>query len=90
MITPAVREPESPLEAVLRTWTPYWQISWSPPTSSMLPCRRDREQLEFITRLQEALSSRLERYEGKRISLLAGQSLEAAFARCPRRKPSAW
>jgi flagellar biosynthesis/type III secretory pathway chaperone len=43
----------------------------------------DRERLERVTRQQEALSSRLERAERKRIELLAGTSLAAALADFP-------
>jgi flagellar biosynthesis/type III secretory pathway chaperone len=84
MTTPAVREPESPLEAVLLDVDAVLaDLLVAADEQHAAVVAGDRERLEFVTRLQEALSSRLARFEGKRLSLLAGQSLEAAFAEMP-------
>ena len=84
MTTPAVLESQSPLEAVLLDVDAILaDLLVAADEQHAAVVAGDRERLEFVTRLQEALSSRLQRAEGKRLSLLSGQSLEEAFAEMP-------
>jgi flagellar biosynthesis/type III secretory pathway chaperone len=84
MTTPAVLESQSPLEAVLLDVDAILaDLLAAADEQYAAVVAGDREHLEYVTRLQEALSSRLQRAEGKRLNLLAGQSLEDAFAEMP-------
>jgi flagellar biosynthesis/type III secretory pathway chaperone len=84
MTTPAVREPQSPLEAALLDVDAIVaDLLVAADEQHAAVVAGDRERLETVTRLQEALSSRLERAERKRLELLAGNSLIAALAELP-------
>jgi flagellar biosynthesis/type III secretory pathway chaperone len=84
MTTPAAIVSQSPLEAVLLDVDAVLaDLLVAADEQHAAVVAGDRERLEYVTRLQEGLSARLERAESKRIGLLAGQSLEAAFADLP-------
>src|SRR6266852_5934182 len=84
MTTPAVRGPQFPLEAALvDVDVTLADLLVAADEQHAAVVAGDRERLEAVTRLQEVLSSRLERAEGKRLSLLSGQSLDEAFAELP-------
>jgi flagellar biosynthesis/type III secretory pathway chaperone len=84
MTPPAVREPQSPLEGVLLDVDAVLaDLLVAADEQLAAVVAGDRERLERVTRLQEALSSRLERAERKRIRLLAGKSLGAVLADLP-------
>jgi flagellar biosynthesis/type III secretory pathway chaperone len=84
MTTPAVLEAQSPLEAALLDVDAILaDLLVAADEQHAAVVAGDRERLESATRRQEALSARLERAEGKRLSLLSGQSLQEAFAAMP-------
>jgi flagellar biosynthesis/type III secretory pathway chaperone len=84
MTAPPVREAQSPLEAALfEVDATLVDLLVAADAQHAAVVAGDRERLETVTRLQEALSSRLERAEGKRLNLLAGRSLDEAFADLP-------
>src|SRR5258708_5588173 len=94
MTTPAVRprsaalhgasESQTPLEAVLLDVDAVLaDLLVAADEQHAAVVAGDRERLEYVTRLQEGLSARLERAEGKRLTLLSGQTLEAARAEMP-------
>jgi len=84
MTTPAVLESQSPLEAaLLEVDAVLADLLVAADEQHAAVVAGDRERLESVTRRQEALSSRLGRAEGKRLSLLSGQSLAEAFADMP-------
>src|SRR6476661_934951 len=83
-MTPPVRDPQSPLEAVLLDVdATLADLLVAADEQHAAVVAGDRERLEAVTRVQEALSSRLERAERKRLELLAGTSLSAALADLP-------
>src|SRR5450631_595258 len=84
MTTSAVREAQSPLEAALLDVDAVLaDLLVAADEQHAAVVAGDRERLEAVTRRQETLSSRLGRAEGKRLSLLAGQSLGQVFADMP-------
>ena len=84
MTTPAVLASQSPLEAALLDVDAILaDLLVAADEQHAAVVAGDRERLESVTRLQESLSSRLERAEGKRLSLLSGRSLEEAIAELP-------
>jgi flagellar biosynthesis/type III secretory pathway chaperone len=84
MTTPPVLEAQSPLEAaLLEADAILADLLVAADEQHAAVVAGDRERLESVTRLQETLSSRLERAEGKRLSLLSGHSLADAFAEMP-------
>jgi flagellar biosynthesis/type III secretory pathway chaperone len=84
MTTPAVRAPQSPLEAVLlEVDATLADLLVAADEQHAAVVAGDRERLEMVTRLQETLSSRLQRAERQRLELLDGQSLAAALAALP-------
>jgi flagellar biosynthesis/type III secretory pathway chaperone len=84
-MTPSVvRELYSPLEGVLHDVDAILaDLLVAADEQHAAVVAGDRERLEGVTRLQEALSSRLERAERKRLELLAGRSLAAVVADLP-------
>ncbi|HLZ30204.1 MAG TPA: flagellar export chaperone FlgN [Chloroflexota bacterium] len=84
MTTPAVHAALTPLEAVLFDVDAVLaDLLVAADEQHAAVVAGDRERLEYVTRLQEGLASRLERFEAKRLSLLAGQSLAAASGEMP-------
>jgi flagellar biosynthesis/type III secretory pathway chaperone len=84
MTTSAVREAQSPLEAALLDVDAVLaDLLVAADEQHAAVVAGDRERLESVTRLQEALSSRVARAENKRLMLLSGQSLAEAFADMP-------
>jgi flagellar biosynthesis/type III secretory pathway chaperone len=84
MMTPAVREDQSPLEAILLDVNATLaDLLMAADEQHAAVVADDRARLEIVTRLQERLSSKLKRSERKRLDLLAGQSLADALADLP-------
>src|SRR5579859_5588978 len=84
MTTPAVLASQSPLEAALLDVDAILaDLLVAADEQHAAVVAGDRERLESVTRLQESLSSRLERAEARRLSLLAGHSLQEASADMP-------
>ncbi len=84
MTTAAVREAQSPLEGVLRDVDAILaDLLVAADEQHAAVVAGDRARLERVTAVQEALSSRLERAERKRIEILAGRTLAATFADLP-------
>jgi flagellar biosynthesis/type III secretory pathway chaperone len=85
MTTPAVREHQSPLEAVLvdvRTTLADLLVAADEQHAAVVA--RDHDRLESVTRQQERLSARLARAEATRRAVLNGETLDSAIAATPR------
>lgn len=85
MTTPAAREHQSPLEAVLvdvRTTLADLLVAADEQHAAVVA--RDHDRLESVTRQQERLSARLARAEARRIELLGGISLVEALSLLPK------
>ena len=81
---PAVREPQSLLEAALiNVDATLADLLVAADEQHAAVVAGDRERLESVTRMQEALSSRLERAERKRLDILADRSLAEVLADLP-------
>src|SRR5579859_7407093 len=80
MTTPAVLASQSPLEAALLDVDAILaDLLVAADEQHAAVVAGDRERLETVTRLQETLSSRLQRAERRRLELLDGQSLAMAL-----------
>lgn len=84
MTMPAVREGQSPLEAVLLdVHATLTELLAAADEQHAAVVADDRGRLQVATRLQERLSSHLGRAERQRLELLSGQTLTAALADLP-------
>jgi flagellar biosynthesis/type III secretory pathway chaperone len=84
MMTLAIREDQSPLEAILLdVHATLVDLLVAADEQHAAVVAADRGRLEIVTRLQERLSSKLNRSEGKRLKLLDGQSLADVLADLP-------
>ena len=84
MTTPAVRDNQSPLEAVLvdvRAALADLLVAADEQYAAI--AARDHHRLENVTRQQERLSGQLARAEARRIELLAGTPITEAVATLP-------
>src|SRR5438105_5155595 len=79
MTTPAVRDNQSPLEAVLAdVQATLSELLVAADEQYAAAVAHDRERIERVTRQQERLAARLARAEASRQMLLDGQPLAAA------------
>jgi flagellar biosynthesis/type III secretory pathway chaperone len=84
MTTPAIREAQSPLEAVLLDIdATLADLLVTAGTQYAAVVADDRGRLEAVTRLQKRLSARLGHAEHQRLELLCGRSLAEALAELP-------
>jgi flagellar biosynthesis/type III secretory pathway chaperone len=84
MMTPAIREDQSPLEAVLLdVQATLADLLAAADEQHAAVVADDRGRLEAVTRLQERLSSRLGRAERKRLEFLSGKTLTVALSELP-------
>jgi hypothetical protein len=84
MTTPAVRDNQSPLEAVLvdvRKVLADLLVAADEQYAAI--AARDHHRLETVTRQQERLSAQLARAEARRMELLAGRPVSEAVATLP-------
>ena len=90
MMTPAVREDQSPLEAVLLdVQATLADLLVAADEQHAAVVADDRGRLEAVTRLQERLSSRLEPCRTQAPGFLGGQTLADALAELPSRSSQA-
>ena len=85
MSAPASRTPHSPLYAVLRdVHATLGELLVAADEQYAAAADGDHRRLEVVTARQERLAAKLERFERKRLELLAGRSLEQAIAALPK------
>jgi flagellar biosynthesis/type III secretory pathway chaperone len=84
MTTPAARDNQSPLEAVLvDVHTTLAELLVAADEQYAAVVARDHERLESVTRQQERLSARLARAEAMRQMVLNGETLASAASASP-------